>query len=133
MNGYFMGMHRYLRMRKLLLAKNSSEESSSMTIISKCSKLVLCIHDNKDLERCYFILKIIPPCISFFCLEGSNKSRRGKVYFYSIITDSCSDLDNKDILKLSTSFPNIWNISNSDDEEEERLNIVNTDISDCYM
>ena len=38
--GYFIGIHRYLRMRKSLLATISSAEFSTMSMNSKLSKLV---------------------------------------------------------------------------------------------
>ena len=40
MDGYFIGMHRYLRMRKALLATVSSAEFNNMTLNSKLSKVV---------------------------------------------------------------------------------------------
>ena len=47
MAGYFIGMHRDLRMRKALLATVSSAEFSTMTLNSKLSKLVSYIKDKK--------------------------------------------------------------------------------------
>ena len=40
MAGYFIAMHRYLRMRKALLATVSSAEFSTMTLNLKLSKVV---------------------------------------------------------------------------------------------
>ena len=45
--GYFIGMHRDLRMRKALLATVSSAEFSTMTLNLKLSKVVSYIQDNK--------------------------------------------------------------------------------------
>ena len=50
MAGYFIGMHRDLRMRKALLATGSSAEFNTMALISKVSKVVSYIQD-KNLGR----------------------------------------------------------------------------------
>ena len=47
MAGYFIGMHRDLRMRKALLATVSSAEFNTMALNSKLSKVVSYIQDNK--------------------------------------------------------------------------------------
>ena len=47
MGGYFIGMHRDLRMRKALLATVCSAEFSTMTLNSKLSKVVSYIQDKK--------------------------------------------------------------------------------------
>ena len=57
MAGYFIGMHRYLRMRKALLATLSSSEFSTMALNSNLSKIVSYIQDNKAWERIYFYWK----------------------------------------------------------------------------
>ena len=61
--GYFIGIHRYLRMRKALLATFSSDEFNTMALNSKLSKVVSYIQDNKSWERIYVLLKILFPCI----------------------------------------------------------------------
>ena len=48
MAGYFIGMHRDLRMRKSLLATVLSTEFSTMTLNSKLSKVVSYIQDKKS-------------------------------------------------------------------------------------
>ena len=52
MVGYFMGMHRDLRMRKVLQATISSAEFISIPTNTKFTKVVKYIHDNKSWERC---------------------------------------------------------------------------------
>ena len=59
MAGYFIGMHRDLRMIKALLATVSSAEFSTMTLNSKISKVLSYIQDKKAWERIYVLLKII--------------------------------------------------------------------------
>ena len=44
MDDYFIGMHKYLRMRKALLATVYSAEFNTMALNSKLSKVVLYIH-----------------------------------------------------------------------------------------
>ena len=52
MDGYFMGMHRDLQMRKVLQATISSDEFISIPTNTKFTKSVNYIHDNKSWERC---------------------------------------------------------------------------------
>ena len=47
MAGYFIGMHRYLCIRKALLATFSSAEFNTMALNSKLSKVVSYIQDKK--------------------------------------------------------------------------------------
>ena len=63
MAGYFIGMHRDLRMRKALLATVSSAEFGTMTLNSKLSKVVSYIQDKKSWERIYVLLKLLFPCL----------------------------------------------------------------------
>ena len=49
MVGYIIGMHRYFRMRKSLLATVSSAEFNTISLNSKLSKVVSYIQDNKTL------------------------------------------------------------------------------------
>ena len=58
MAGYFIGMHRDLRMRKALLATVSSAEFNTMAMNSKLSKVLSYIQGNKSWERIYVLLKI---------------------------------------------------------------------------
>ena len=58
---YFMGMHRDLRMRKVLRATLSSAEFLSIPTTAKFTKAVKYIHDEKSWERCYVLLKILHP------------------------------------------------------------------------
>ena len=50
MAGYFIGIHRYFRMRKSLLATFSSAEFNTMSLNSKLYKVLSYIQDNKYLE-----------------------------------------------------------------------------------
>ena len=50
-DGYFMGTHRDLRMRKVLQATVSSAEFISIPNNTKFTKEVRYIHDNKSWER----------------------------------------------------------------------------------
>ena len=100
MAGYFIGTHRYLRMRKALLATVSSAEFKTMALNSKISKLLSYIQDNKAWERIYGLLKIIFSCLPVLRLADSNKPGMYKVFYYAIMTKisiikSSSDLDNK--------------------------------------
>ena len=63
MAGYFVGMHIYLRMIKVLLATVSSAESNTMSLNSKISKVVSYIQYDKAWNRIYLLLKIMFPCI----------------------------------------------------------------------
>ena len=47
MAGYFIGMHRHLRMRKSLLTTVSSDEFNTMALNSKLSKVVSYVQDYK--------------------------------------------------------------------------------------
>ena len=73
MTGYFIGMHRYLRMRKAIISTFFSAEFNTMSLNSKLSKVVSYIKDNKAWERIYVILKILSPCLRLLCLGDSNK------------------------------------------------------------
>ena len=80
MAGYFIGIHRYLRMRKSLLATVSSAEFSTMSLNSKLYKLVSYIQDNKSWEKIYVLLKLLFPCLRVICLSDSNKTGADKVF-----------------------------------------------------
>ena len=73
MAGYFIGMHRYLRMRKSLPTTVSSAECNAMSLNSKLSKVVLYIQGNKYWERIYVLLKIIFLYLQVICLADINK------------------------------------------------------------
>ena len=72
MAGYFMRMHRDLRMRKVLQATISSAEFLSIPTTAKLTKSVKYIHDEKSWERCYVLLKILHPCLRVLRLADSN-------------------------------------------------------------
>ena len=72
MAGYFIGIHRYLRMRKALLAKVSSDEFNTMALHSKLSKVISYIKDKKAWERIYVLLKILSPCLRVICQQRRN-------------------------------------------------------------
>ena len=61
MAGYFIGMHRDLRMRQALFATVSSAEFNTMELNSKLSNVVSYIQDKKAWERIYVLLKILFP------------------------------------------------------------------------
>ena len=86
MAGYFIGMHRDLRMRKALLATVSSADFVTMTLNSKLSKVVSYIQDKKSWERIYFLLKLLFPCLRTLRLADSNKAGMDKVFYYSRMT-----------------------------------------------
>ena len=75
MAGYFMGMHRDLRMRKVLQATISSSEFISIPTNTKFTKAVKYIHDNKSWESCYVLIKIIFSCLVVLRLEDSNHAK----------------------------------------------------------
>ena len=84
--GYFIGTHRDLRTRKVLLATFSSAEFNTMALNSKLSKVVSYIQDNKAWERIYIPLKIFSPCLRTLCLVDSKKVGMDKVFYYSRMT-----------------------------------------------
>ena len=86
MAGYFVGMHRYLRMRKALLTTVSSAEFNTMALNSKLSKVVSYIQDKKAWERIYVLLKILFPCIFVLRLADINKEEMDKVLYYYRMT-----------------------------------------------
>ena len=79
MDGYFMGMHREFRMRKVLQATILSAEFISIPNNNKYTKAVRYINDNKSWERCYLLLKIIFPCLRVLHLADSNIFRNGQI------------------------------------------------------
>ena len=86
MAGYFMGIHRDLRMRKVLQATLLSAEFLSIPTTTKFTKAVKYINDDKSWERCYVLIKIIFPCLRVLRLVDSNLAGMDKVYYYSIMT-----------------------------------------------
>ena len=86
MAGYFIGMHRDLRMRKALLDTFSSALFNTMSLNSKLSKLVSYIQDNKYWESIYVLLKLPFSCLWFICLVGRNKALMDKVFYFSRMT-----------------------------------------------
>ena len=89
MTGYFMGMHRNLRMRKVLQATILSAEFIIIPTTANFTKAVKYIHDDKIWERCYVLLKTIFPCLRVIRLEDSNLAGMDKVYYYSRMTKQC--------------------------------------------
>ena len=82
MAGYFMVMHRDLRMRKVLQATISFDEFLSIPTTAKFTKAVKYINDDKLWERCYVLLKIIFPCLRVLRLSDSNLAGMENVYYY---------------------------------------------------
>ena len=79
MAGYSMGIHRDLRMRKVLQATISSAEFLSIPTTTKFTKSVKYIHDDKSWERCYVLLNIFL-CLRVLRLADSNFSGMDRVY-----------------------------------------------------
>ena len=130
-------MHRYLRMRKALLATVSSAEFGTMTLNSKISKVVSYIQDNKSWEIIYVLLKLMFPCLCNLQLAGSNKEGIDKVFYYSRMTKisiikSSNDIDNKELFPISSSSSQtIWKSSDRDTEyQEENIDTNDPDTSD---
>ena len=127
MAGYFIGIHRYLRMRKARIATVSSDEFNTMSLNSKLSTVVSYIHDNKAWERIYVLLSKLFPCTWVLCLTDSNKSGIVKSFYYARITNvsiikSSSDLDNKELFPVSSSsYFKVWISSHKNTEEEENI------------
>ena len=86
MAGYFMVMHRDLRMREVVQATISSAEFLSIPTTTKFTKEVKYIHDDKSWERCYVLLKNLFPWLRVLRLADSNLSGMEKVYYYSRMT-----------------------------------------------
>ena len=81
-SGYFMGMHRDLRLQKVLQATISSDEFISINNNTKFAQAVKYIHDNNSQERCFVNLKIISSCLRVIHLADSNLEGMDKVYYY---------------------------------------------------
>ena len=81
MAGYINGIHRYMRMRKSLIATVSSAELNTMSLNSKLSKVVSYIQDDKYQEGIYVIFKLLFPRILVLHIEDSQKSGMEKVFY----------------------------------------------------
>ena len=97
MAGYFMGMHRDLKMRKVLQSTISSSEFLSIPTITKFTKAVNYIHDDKIWERCCALIKILCPCIRFLHQADSNLVGIDKLYYYSRMTKQCIEKTKLDL------------------------------------
>ena len=95
MAGYFMGMHRDLRMRKVLQATISYAEFLSIHTTTKFTKAVKYIHDDRSWERSYVLLKILHPCLRVLSLADSNLAGMEKVDYYSRMTKQCIEKKNQ--------------------------------------
>ena len=82
MAGYFVGMHKHLRMKKALIATFSSAEFNTMALNSKLSEVVSYIQDKKGWERIYVLMKIIFLFFAPFILQTATKQECKR---YSII------------------------------------------------
>ena len=139
MAGYFIGMHKYLRMIKAFIATVSSAEFNTMSLNSKLSKGVSYIQDNKAWERIYVLLRIIFTFCRVLCIADSNKAEMEKLFYYSImknisIIKSSSDLDNKELFLVSSSSPFKAGISSdSDTEDKDNIDTDDPDIIDSDM
>ena len=92
-----MGMHRDLRMRKVLQATISSAEFLSIPTTTKFTKAVKYIHDEKSWERCYLLLNFLFPCLRVLRLADSNLAVMDKVYYYSRMTKQCIEKTKLDL------------------------------------
>ena len=124
MVGYFMGIHRHLHIRKVLVSTIPKSEFSRVNLNYNIDQIVTYINDDKSWKRCYVLLKMMFTCIRVIHLEDINKSGIDKVYYCSItaklyIHKSCSDLDKKYIFTLYNSSNNKWDIFNDDDSDED--------------
>ena len=106
MAGYFMGMHRDLRMRKVLQATILSAEFLSIPTTTKFTKAVKYIHDDNSWKRCYVLLKILHPCLIVLRLADINLAGMDKVYYYSRMTKQCIEKTKLD-LDYQKTFPEI--------------------------
>ena len=138
-DGYFIVIHRDLRMRKALIATVYSSEFNTMSLNSKLSKVVSYIKDNKSWERIYVLLKILFPLLRVLRLADSNKLGMYKVFYYArmkniSIIKSSSDLDNKELFPVSgSSSQKVWISSDSDNEEEDNIDTDNIESIDSDM
>ena len=106
MAGYFIGMHIYLRMNKLLIAKFYLAEFISISLSSNLPRVVYYITGEKYWQQCYILLNILIQFLRVLCLADSNLSGMVKVYYYFQMTNihiqkSCFPLDYIDIFRLS--------------------------------
>ena len=81
MAGYFVGIHRDLRMRKVLQSTTSSDEFLSIHTTAKFTKAIKYINDEKSWERCYVLLNILFPCLRVLCLADISLAGMEKVYY----------------------------------------------------
>ena len=80
-------------------------------------------------------MNLLFPCLRVIRLADSNLERSNKVYYYYRITKLyiqkyCSDFEDKDILPLSNSSTDIWNISEYVDSEGDCFDKNYTDTCD---
>ena len=126
MDGYFMGMHRYLRIHKVLQATILSAVFISIPTNNKFDKVVRYINNHKLRERFYVLLEIMFPCLRVIRLADSNHSGTDRVYYYSRITKqriekTISDIDYQKLFPDILSPTNIWNDSDNESDEEDSL------------
>ena len=100
MAGYFIEIHRDLRMIKALLATVVPAEFNTISLNSNFSRVVSYIQDNKYWERIYVLLKLLYPCLRIIFLVNSKKSVMDKVFYYPRMTNiyiikSSSDIYNE--------------------------------------
>ena len=123
-----MGMHRELRMRKVLQAIISSAEFISIPTTTKFNKSVKYINDDKSLERCYVLLYIIFPCFRILRLADINLAGMGKVYYYLIMTKQSIEKTKSD-LDYQRVFPDVSSLvvlsSRGDGGRGELLIVIN--------
>ena len=67
--GYFVGMHRDMRMRTALLSTIPSTEFNSMSLNSKLFKVVSYTQNNKAWERKYFLSNYFSLVLGYFVLQ----------------------------------------------------------------
>ena len=111
-----MGIHRDLRMRKVLQSNITSAELFSIPTTTKFAKAIKYIHDDKSWKSCYVLLKILFSCLRVLRLADSNIAGMNKVYYYLRMTNQCIektklDLDYRRVFPDILSPANIQNMS----------------------
>ena len=135
-----MGMHRDLRIWKILQSTILSAKLISIPTNNKFDKVVRYTRDNKLWERCYVLINNIFPCLIVLCLSDSNHAGMGKVNYYYRMTNQCieriiSDIGYKNIFPDISLSTNICNMSEYEMDEEASLWNEYTEYSDniCFV
>ena len=87
MEGYFIGVHRDLHTKKVLLTTISSAGFISISLDLKLSQVLSYITDETYFQPCYILLNILFPCLRVLCLEDSTLAGIYKLYYYYLMTN----------------------------------------------